>query len=211
MDLLVPIAQALLSGVLVGGVYGLLSIGFSLAFGVMRIVNFAHGDLVMYGMYVGVVLRRCSASTRCSCIPFSFLLMAAARRARSTCWCSDASSAAPPCSNCWRRSASASCCRCWRRSCSAPTRARAHVDVQHALRHHRPACSSPRRRSSPAPSPCVATIARRAAVAAHALGQGGARRGRRHRDRRDRRPEFAEHQHLPPSRWPAAWPASPAP
>jgi branched-chain amino acid transport system permease protein len=45
--LLVPIAQALLSGILVGGVYGLLSIGFSLAFGVMRIVNFARGDLVM--------------------------------------------------------------------------------------------------------------------------------------------------------------------
>lgn len=52
---LVPVGQALLSGVLVGGVYGLLSIGFSLAFRVMRIVNFAHGDLVMYGMYVGVV------------------------------------------------------------------------------------------------------------------------------------------------------------
>ena len=52
---LIPVGQALLSGVLVGGVYGLLSIGFSLAFGVMRIVNFAHGDLVMYGMYVGVV------------------------------------------------------------------------------------------------------------------------------------------------------------
>ena len=52
---LIPVGQALLSGVLVGGVYGLISIGFSLAFGVMRIVNFAHGDLVMYGMYVGVV------------------------------------------------------------------------------------------------------------------------------------------------------------
>jgi branched-chain amino acid transport system permease protein len=52
---MISIAQALLSGVLVGGVYGLLSIGFSLAFGVMRIVNFAHGDLVMYGMYAGVV------------------------------------------------------------------------------------------------------------------------------------------------------------
>src|SRR5208337_3391583 len=47
------LVQALLSGVLVGGVYGLFAMGFSLAFGVMRIVNFAHGELVMIGMYVG--------------------------------------------------------------------------------------------------------------------------------------------------------------
>ncbi len=48
------LAQALLSGLLIGGVYGLFSIGFSLAFGVMRIVNFAHGGVVMLGMYVGL-------------------------------------------------------------------------------------------------------------------------------------------------------------
>jgi branched-chain amino acid transport system permease protein len=46
--------QALISGVLVGSVYGLFSMGFSLAFGVMRIVNFAHGELVMIGMFVGL-------------------------------------------------------------------------------------------------------------------------------------------------------------
>ena len=72
---LVPVGQALLSGVLVGGVYGLLSIGFSLAFGVMRIVNFAHGDLVMYGMYVGVVSATFGLDPLYA-IPFSFLLMA---------------------------------------------------------------------------------------------------------------------------------------
>src|ERR1700722_15797128 len=72
---LIPVGQALLSGVLVGGVYGLLSIGFSLAFGVMRIVNFAHGDLVMYGMYVGVVSATFGVDPLYA-IPFSFALMA---------------------------------------------------------------------------------------------------------------------------------------
>lgn len=48
--------QAILTGILVGSVYGLVSMGFSLAFGVMRIVNFGHGALVMLGMYVGYVL-----------------------------------------------------------------------------------------------------------------------------------------------------------
>lgn len=50
------LAQALVSGILVGGVYGLVSMGLSLVFGVVRIINFAHGDLVMLGMYGAFVL-----------------------------------------------------------------------------------------------------------------------------------------------------------
>ena len=49
--------QALLSGVLLGGIYGLFAVGFSLVFGVMRIVNFAHGELVMLAMYSGLELN----------------------------------------------------------------------------------------------------------------------------------------------------------
>jgi branched-chain amino acid transport system permease protein len=45
------LAQTLLLGLLVGAVYGLFSAGLSLAFGVLRIVNFAHGDFVMLGMF----------------------------------------------------------------------------------------------------------------------------------------------------------------
>ncbi|HKA80247.1 MAG TPA: branched-chain amino acid ABC transporter permease [Xanthobacteraceae bacterium] len=68
--------QAILSGVLVGGVYGILSVGLSLAFGVMRIVNFAHGELVMYGMYAGVIASRNFGIDPLLILPLSFLLVA---------------------------------------------------------------------------------------------------------------------------------------
>lgn len=48
---MVILLQSLLSGALMGGVYVLIGIGLSIIFGVMRIVNFAHGDLMMLGMY----------------------------------------------------------------------------------------------------------------------------------------------------------------
>lgn len=48
MDIL---AQTLLTGLLLGGVYGLIAMGLSLVFGVMRVINFAHGNFVLLGMY----------------------------------------------------------------------------------------------------------------------------------------------------------------
>ena len=41
--------NAVVQGVLLGGLYALFATGLSLAFGVMRIVNLAHGDLAVLG------------------------------------------------------------------------------------------------------------------------------------------------------------------
>src|SRR6478735_5226842 len=45
------IGQLVLSGLLIGGIYALMSIGLTLIFGVLRVVNFAHGEFLMLGMY----------------------------------------------------------------------------------------------------------------------------------------------------------------
>ena len=50
------IAQAVVNGLLIGGIYALVSIGVSLIFGVVKIVNFAQGEFVMIGMYISFVL-----------------------------------------------------------------------------------------------------------------------------------------------------------
>jgi branched-chain amino acid transport system permease protein len=50
------VAQSLVSGVLFGGVYSLMAVGLTLIFGVMRVVNFAHGDMMVWGMYLAWLL-----------------------------------------------------------------------------------------------------------------------------------------------------------
>src|SRR5579859_4523175 len=43
--------QVLINGILLGGVYGIMALGMSLIWGVMRIINIAHGALIMLGAY----------------------------------------------------------------------------------------------------------------------------------------------------------------
>jgi branched-chain amino acid transport system permease protein len=50
------VAQAVINGLLIGGIYALVSIGVTLIFGVIKIVNFAQGEFVMIGMYISFFL-----------------------------------------------------------------------------------------------------------------------------------------------------------
>jgi branched-chain amino acid transport system permease protein len=54
--MLAVLAQAVVNGLLIGGVYALVSIGVTLIFGVVKIVNFAQGEFVMIGMYISFFL-----------------------------------------------------------------------------------------------------------------------------------------------------------
>ncbi|MBI3827117.1 MAG: branched-chain amino acid ABC transporter permease [Candidatus Rokubacteria bacterium] len=49
--------QAVISGLLLGGVYGLVASGLTLIFGVLRIINFAHGAIMMLAMYASYWLH----------------------------------------------------------------------------------------------------------------------------------------------------------
>ena len=51
-DFLLSLAQAIAKGLLTGMVYGLMALGLSVIFGVMRVVNFAHGEIMVVGMYL---------------------------------------------------------------------------------------------------------------------------------------------------------------
>jgi branched-chain amino acid transport system permease protein len=50
-DFLVGLAPPLIKGILLGGLYVVIALGLSLVFGVMKLINVAHGDLVILGSY----------------------------------------------------------------------------------------------------------------------------------------------------------------
>ncbi len=48
--------QQLTNGLAVGGIYALIALGYTMVYGVLKLINFAHGDLFTYGAYLGMTL-----------------------------------------------------------------------------------------------------------------------------------------------------------
>jgi branched-chain amino acid transport system permease protein len=46
--------QLLLNGTALGSIYALIALGYTLVYGILRLINFAHGDIVMVGAYTGL-------------------------------------------------------------------------------------------------------------------------------------------------------------
>jgi branched-chain amino acid transport system permease protein len=44
--------QVIISGIMLGAIYSLLAMGLTLIYGVVQIVNFAHGEFLMIGMFI---------------------------------------------------------------------------------------------------------------------------------------------------------------
>ncbi|AZI44746.1 branched-chain amino acid ABC transporter permease (plasmid) [Deinococcus psychrotolerans] len=66
------LVQTLAQGLLTGGIYALIGTGLSLIFGVMRVINFAHGDFLAVGMFIALFLFQ-----RLHLDPYLSLLIAA--------------------------------------------------------------------------------------------------------------------------------------
>ena len=47
--------QQLINGVTLGSVYGLIAIGYTMVYGIIGMINFAHGDIFMVGAFVALI------------------------------------------------------------------------------------------------------------------------------------------------------------
>ncbi|MBM4046535.1 MAG: branched-chain amino acid ABC transporter permease [Planctomycetes bacterium] len=53
--------QLLVIGISLGSIYALIALGYTLVYGVLRLINFAHGDVMMVGAYIGYFIAKCPA------------------------------------------------------------------------------------------------------------------------------------------------------
>src|SRR6476620_5747690 len=54
--------QNLLNGIAAGSIYALIALGYTMVYGILKLINFAHGDVFMLGSFVGYYSGRWAAA-----------------------------------------------------------------------------------------------------------------------------------------------------
>jgi branched-chain amino acid transport system permease protein len=66
--------QQLINGLTLGGVYALIALGYTLVYGVLQILNFAHGDVYMVGAFIGYFVMIAFGGPIASSIPVPLMI-----------------------------------------------------------------------------------------------------------------------------------------
>ena len=53
MEILHQVLQQLINGISLGSIYALIALGYTMIYGIIKLINFAHGDIYMVGAYIG--------------------------------------------------------------------------------------------------------------------------------------------------------------
>ena len=67
--------QQLINGIALGSIYGLIAIGYTMVYGIIGMINFAHGDIYMIGAFVTVITLTLLASAGVSSVAFALLVV----------------------------------------------------------------------------------------------------------------------------------------
>ena len=59
--------QQLVNGLILGSVYALLALGYTMVYGIIKLINFAHGDIYMIGAFMGLFSPRVWHDFLCRC------------------------------------------------------------------------------------------------------------------------------------------------
>jgi branched-chain amino acid transport system permease protein len=67
--------QQLINGVTLGSIYGLIAIGYTMVYGIIGMINFAHGDIFMVGAFIALIVFLCLLAMGLTAIPLILLLV----------------------------------------------------------------------------------------------------------------------------------------
>ena len=70
------LGQQLVNGLTLGGVYALIALGYTLVYGVLQILNFAHGDVYMIGAFLGFFAMTWLGGPTTPTIPVALMILA---------------------------------------------------------------------------------------------------------------------------------------
>src|ERR1051325_1715423 len=67
--------QQLINGISLGAIYGLIAIGYTMVYGIVGMINFAHGDIYMIGAFVSLVALVVLGALGITFVPLAILLV----------------------------------------------------------------------------------------------------------------------------------------
>ncbi|HVI28346.1 ABC transporter permease subunit [Hansschlegelia sp.] len=68
-------AQQLINGVTLGSIYGLIAIGYTMVYGIVGMINFAHGDIFMVGAFLALIIYLALAALGVAFAPLALLIV----------------------------------------------------------------------------------------------------------------------------------------
>src|SRR5512136_3006313 len=67
-------AQQLINGITLGSIYGLIAIGYTMVYGIIGMINFAHGDIFMVGAFLALIAFLVLVAIGVTAVPLALLL-----------------------------------------------------------------------------------------------------------------------------------------
>ena len=67
--------QQLINGVTLGAIYGLIAIGYTMVYGIIGMINFAHGDIFMVGAFIALISFLCLVALGITAVPLALFLV----------------------------------------------------------------------------------------------------------------------------------------
>ncbi len=67
--------QQLINGITLGSIYGLIAIGYTMVYGIIGMINFAHGDIFMIGAFISLIAFLALMALGITMIPLALLIV----------------------------------------------------------------------------------------------------------------------------------------